>query len=195
MTRQFETLEARVLDQFAREGVGSDEIGLARTLGVRYRLQVHTIDVEVDPGPLGADTGDVLRERFAERYRHLYGEGALLTGGALEFELHSVVGTRALQPVPFDAQEHGDADASAALTGEREAYFDPGGFRATPVYDGHALRAGNVLAGPAIVQRMGDSVVIPPDYRALVDRYLTLRLAPAEESARAAASSGAEVAR
>jgi N-methylhydantoinase A len=195
MNDQFETLEARVLGQFAREGVPAADVALARTLGVRYRLQVHTIDVEVDPGALGPDTGDRLRERFAERYGHLYGEGALLTGGALEFERHSVVGTRALEPVPFDALQVGDPDASAAIAGEREAYFEPGGFRATPVYDGHALQAGNVLAGPAIVQRMGDSVVVPPDYAAIVDQYLTLRLAATDTPASEALSSGVEAAR
>ena len=142
MTGHFATLESRVLDQFAREGVPGEDVALARTLGVRYRLQVHTLDVDVDPGALDERTPELLRARFAERYRHLYGEGALLSGGALEFELHSVVGTRALDRVPFDARELGDADASAALTGEREAYFEPEGFRSTPVYDGHALRAG-----------------------------------------------------
>ncbi|MEN3281239.1 MAG: hypothetical protein V7607_2379 [Solirubrobacteraceae bacterium] len=194
MNDQFQVLETRVLEQFAREGVPAADVALARSLGVRYRLQVHTIDVEVDAGALGADTPDRLRGRFAERYGHLYGEGALLTGGALEFERHSVVGTRALEPVPFDALQLGDADASAAIAGEREAYFEPGGFRPTPVYDGHALRAGNVLAGPAIVQRMGDSVVVPPGYRALVDKYLTLRLGPTDTSAKVVLSSGMEVA-
>jgi N-methylhydantoinase A/oxoprolinase/acetone carboxylase beta subunit len=138
---------------------------------------------------------DVLRERFAERYGHLYGEGALLAGGALEFELHSVVGTRALDAVPFDARELGDPDASAALTGERDAYFEPEGFQPTPVYDGHALRAGNAVAGPAIVQRMGDSVVVPPSYEALVDQYLTLRLAPTAGAGSPAVTTGVEVVR
>jgi N-methylhydantoinase A len=196
MTEQFQTLEARVLEQFAREGVGADEVALARTLGVRYRLQVHTIDVEVDPGELTAASADRIAERFAERYGQLYGEGALLAGGGLEFELHSVVGTRALEPLPFDAQEAGEADASGAIDGERQAYFEPDGFRATPVYDGHRLRAGHVLAGPAIVQRMGDSVIVPPGYEALVDQYLTLRLQPTVGSANAnGAASALEVSR
>jgi N-methylhydantoinase A len=97
--------------------------------------------------------------------------------------------------VPFDARELGDADAAAALTGEREAYFEPEGFCSTPVYDGHALRAGNVVAGPAIVQRMGDSVVVPPGYEALVDQYLTLRLAPVAGAGSAALQTGMEVVR
>jgi len=55
-------------------------------------------------------------------------------------------------------------------------HFAPGGFVDTPVLDGAALRAGERLAGPAIVQRMGDSVVIPPAFTATVDRFGTIGL-------------------
>ncbi len=60
-------------------------------------------------------------------------------------------------------------------------YFEPLGYTSTQIYDGNALRAGNVIDGPAIVERMGDNVVIPPDYRAVVDRYLTMQLASLSE--------------
>jgi len=183
MTETFRGLEQRVLDQFEREGVPPADVTLARTLGVRYRLQVHTIDVEVDPGELDEAAVQRIAERFEERYGHLYGEGALLRGGGLEFEAHRVVGTRTLERIAFPEHDAGDSDASAAVKGEREAYFEPDGFRPTPIYDGHRLAAGHVLRGPAIVERMGDAVVVPPGYEAVVDRYLTMRLQPTEASA------------
>jgi N-methylhydantoinase A len=192
MNETYRGLERRVLEQFEREGVPADEVTLTRTLGVRYRLQVHTIDVEVEPGELTAETEARIAARFEERYGHLYGEGALLAGGGLEFETHRVVGARSLKRISFPEHEEAGADASGAITGEREAYFEPDGFRATPVYDGHRLAAGNVLAGPAIVQRMGDSVVVPADYEAVVDRYLTLRLRPTSTVAGPVAAAAGE---
>ena len=33
-----------------------------------------------------------------------------------------------------------------------------------------------MVGGPAIIERMGDSVVVPPGYEAAVDCYLNLRL-------------------
>ena len=131
-----------MIDQFAREGAGAEEVSLARTLGVRFRQQVHTVEVDVDPGTLDAAAGERVLERFVERYGQLYGEGALLLGGGNEVELHRVVGTRTIEPVAFPEHEDAGADAAAALKGEREAYFEPAGFTATPVYDGDALRAG-----------------------------------------------------
>jgi N-methylhydantoinase A len=179
LTERFTVLERRVSDQFAREGAGSEEISLARTLGVRFRQQVHTVEVEVDPGTLDAAAGERVLARFVERYGQVYGEGALLLGGGNEVELHRVVGTRPIEPVAFPEHDSEGPDASAALKGERNAYFEPAGLTATRIYDGDALRAGNTIDGPAVIERMGDSVVVPPEFRAQVDRFLTIRLAAA----------------
>ena len=183
LTARFTRLEQRVIDQFALEGAGPDEVSLARTLGVRFRQQVHTVEVAVDPGTLDAAAGERVLERFVERYGLLYGEGALLLGGGNEVELHRVVGTRPIEPVAFPEHDSAGPDASAALKGERSAYFEPAGFTATAVYDGDALRAGNEIDGPAIIERMGDSVVVPPGFRAQVDRLLSIRLGAAADTA------------
>jgi N-methylhydantoinase A len=180
---QFAALEAEVLAQFAREGATPGEVELTRTISVRYRLQVHNLDVEVDAGAVDEAAVDRIVERFQRRYAEVYGQGALLEGGGLELEVHSVTGKRAIEPLAFRASEDAGPDASAAVKGQRTAWFEPEGFAATPVYDGHALRSGNVIAGPAIVERMGDSVVIPPTYSATVDEYLTLQLRPVAGSA------------
>ncbi|MGH2871087.1 MAG: hydantoinase/oxoprolinase family protein, partial [Solirubrobacteraceae bacterium] len=89
-----------------------------------------------------------------------------------------VVGTLRVQPLAPVQRAAAGEDPAAALKGERQAYFEPAGFVPALVYDGALLRPGNVIAGPAIIERMGDSVVVPRGYRADVDRYLTLRLTP-----------------
>ncbi|HUB75861.1 MAG TPA: hydantoinase/oxoprolinase family protein, partial [Solirubrobacteraceae bacterium] len=193
MTAEFAALERRVLEQFERESAAPEEVSLARVLSVRYRLQVHSLDVEVDAGELDGAAGERIVERFEARYRQLYGPGALLAGGGLEFERHGVVGRRALDPIAFSERAPGTRDAGAAQRGERSAWFEPGGFRPTPVFDGARLAPGNVIEGPAIVERMGDSVVVPPDYLAVVDGYLTLRLRSRDQlSSEAATLGGAE---
>jgi N-methylhydantoinase A len=163
---------------------------------VRFRQQVHTLEVEVDAGELDHAAGERVLERFIERYGQVYGEGALLLGGGNEAELHRVVGTRPIDPVAFPEHEDGGADAAGALRGERDAYFEPSGYIATGIYDGDALRAGNVIDGPAILERMGDSVVVPPGFRAEVDRLMTIRLGRVADGAPAGriAATRAEVA-
>jgi N-methylhydantoinase A len=191
---RFAELEERLLRQFESEGARRDEVSLARTVGMRFRRQVTTLDVQVDPGPVGGDAGERMLEGFVERYAQVHGQGALLPGGGSDVEHYRVVGTRPLDPVTFPAYDEVGDDASAALKGERNVHFDGVGFTSTRVFDGDLLKAGNVIAGPAVIERMGDAVVVPPDYTAVVDRYLTLRLSLARETsadATAAELSGA----
>ena len=71
------------------------------------------------------------------------------------------------------------AGLDAARTGERPVYFgEAGGFLDTAIYDRSALPAGATFDGPAIVEQMDSTVVVPPDWRAEVDDYgnIVLRL-------------------
>lgn len=166
----------RVLDQFAAEGVEASEVTVQRTVGVRYRQQVHMIEVEVPDGPLTPQAIDAVRARFEERFGQLYGQGSLLAGGQIEFEGYRVTGTQPVPSIRLEEHTHAETHASVALKGERDAVFDAAGARPTPVYDGERLRPGHRVQGPAIVERMGDSVVIPAGLAGTVDKYLTIAI-------------------
>jgi N-methylhydantoinase A/oxoprolinase/acetone carboxylase beta subunit len=60
---------------------------------------------------------------------------------------------------------------------QREAYFqanqDP---VLVPAIDGEGLRAGHRLQGPVIIERPGDTVVIPPGVGAYVDGFRNIRI-------------------
>jgi N-methylhydantoinase A len=185
MAERFRTLEEQLVVQFAAEGAPESEVTLARSLGVRFCGQVNTIFVPVEPGMLSEAGAPLLRERFLERYAHKYGVGAILGDGGIEIEPHRVVGTRVVEPAIFRTHEPESEDPRAAVKHERDVYFEALGYTAATVFDGYALRTGNVVHGPAIIERMGDSVVVPPDYKAVVDQYLTLRLTATGESSAA----------
>ena len=59
-----------------------------------------------------------------------------------------------------------------ALKGRRDAYVpEDGAFRRVPVYDGHRLRYGQRIAGPAIVEQVTTSIVLTGGWDAIVDRH------------------------
>ena len=65
-----------------------------------------------------------------------------------------------------------DEDPSTALKGRRDAYVpEDGAFRSVPVYDGHRLRYGQRIAGPAIVEEVTTAIVLTGAWDAIVDRY------------------------
>ena len=62
-----------------------------------------------------------------------------------------------------------------ARRGERPAYFPvSGGFVPTPVLDRAALRPGDTVAGPALIEERESTLVLPPGARATCDAALNL---------------------
>jgi N-methylhydantoinase A len=56
----------------------------------------------------------------------------------------------------------------------RPVWFDDGVALDTPVYERFDLPAGFKLAGPAVVEQVDSTVVIPPGTSAEVDKYLNI---------------------
>ncbi len=177
IAERFDELEARMAAQFEREGATADEIGYSCRLGVRFESQANAMEIEVDRATLGApDAGAALRSSFVARYEHTYGAGTVLDGAEIELDLHRVVGTRPVRAAGMSREEIGDEDPASALSGHRSAYFEGRGYAETPVFDGNLLRPGNLVHGPAVIVRMGDSVIVPPGHLARVDEYRSLRM-------------------
>jgi N-methylhydantoinase A/oxoprolinase/acetone carboxylase beta subunit len=74
------------------------------------------------------------------------------------------------KPAPPELPLEG-ADASAALTGKRQAWWLDQGWTDTSIYDADALRPGHRLEGPAIVEAPLTTVVVPPRMRYTIDRH------------------------
>jgi N-methylhydantoinase A len=53
----------------------------------------------------------------------------------------------------------------------------------TPVYDRSALPAGARVEGPAIIQQLDSTIVVPPDVVAEVDEHLIIRMKITEAGA------------
>jgi N-methylhydantoinase A len=69
----------------------------------------------------------------------------------------------------------GVSDASAAVVGEREAWFDDG-FVACPVVDGSRLGPGATIEGPALVQEPFTVLVVPPGATATLGTHASYEL-------------------
>jgi N-methylhydantoinase A len=176
---KLELLQTRLAEQFALEGSAPETISYTHLLGVRFQSQANEFNIEVDKALLDPEYPGALRERFLERYAHIFGSGAILPGAEIEVNLHRVVGTRGVAHQTRRAEQLTGEDPEAAQRGTRRVYFERLGYVSTPVYDGYALAPGNRVSGPAIIVRMGDSVVVPPGHLARTDEYLSLRLTAA----------------
>ena len=76
------------------------------------------------------------------------------------------------KPALKEATQTGKEDASAALRGQRNAYFvEARDFVDTAIYEGERLAAGNKINGPAIVEEPATMVVVPQGNVLTVTKY------------------------
>ncbi|WP_428486215.1 hydantoinase/oxoprolinase family protein [Rhodopila sp.] len=171
----FTNLRGQAEAWFAGEGIAPGSRQIARTVDMRYAGQNYELSVPVPDGTITAATLDRLADGFAEAHRRMYGfvaEGEPVQLVTFRVEATGLVRKAAFQPHPPRA-----ADASSAIIGRRDVWLpDAGGFVPCPVYDREKLDAGNRIAGPAIIEQMDATTVVPPGMTARVEPYLNLIL-------------------
>ncbi len=175
ITANFQGLEERALRALRENNISDEDIILKRTVGMRFRRQTHELPVPVKAGELTAQDVDGLAGTFERLYEDRYGKESGFREAGIElttFTLNAIGRT----PKPKLRQALSQsADASPALNGQREVYFFQA-FVVTMVYDGLKTLAGNVIAGPAIIEYPGTTVVIWPGQKGMVDRYLNVEI-------------------
>jgi N-methylhydantoinase A len=132
-------------------------VRVRRSAEMRYGEQVYEIDVPLDGLDWGAE-GVMARavDRFHRRHRDLYtydlpGEEVVLVNARA-----AAIGAVALSPEAEEWRpEARTGDGAPRET--RRAFF--GGWRDVPVFDFHALRVGQAILGPAIVEAETTTVV------------------------------------
>ncbi|MBR0644225.1 hydantoinase/oxoprolinase family protein [Plastoroseomonas hellenica] len=171
----FDGLALRAEEWFVHEGIPDADRRLTRTADMRYAGQNYELPVPLPEGPVTEATVATLAEGFAEAHRQRYGfiaEEEPVQIVTLRLEATGLVRKAELRSYP-DA----GPDASAAIMGEREVWFpEAGAFVQTPIYSRDALQPGNRFAGPAIVEQMDTTTVVPPGMTARVDPWLNLIL-------------------
>jgi N-methylhydantoinase A len=170
--RELEGLLARAREALVRDQVPAERLALYATGDLKYAGQGYTLEVPLPPDPFGPDGLARLREAFHARHEEAYGFRA-------EGEPVELVNLR--------VRAVGRLDRPPLTRGAREAVIPPGAERGArrarfaldaghaemevAVWDRTALRPGNGLKGPAILEQADSTVVVPPSLVATVDAW------------------------
>ena len=175
MTAAFAELDAQADAWFDGEGIAPNARRTVRTVDMRYAGQNYELAVAVPDGPATAATLDALAAGFADAHRRIYGFAA--EGEAVQLVTFRVEAAGVVRKATFQPQPDAGPDAAAAVTGTRPVWLpEAGGFVPCSVYDRDLLRAGNRIAGPAIVEQMDATTVVLPGMTATVEPFLNLLL-------------------
>ena len=179
VAKQLRALAEDAARALAREKVPESEMVFGYQVDVRYHGQGLRLTVDVDLPRLEREGLDAIRQPFDAEHTRLF-------TFALPLE-HEFVALRAVVQgkgvvIKRQVVAKGGALAGAAVIGRQKAYMDGKDVTAT-VYDRAALKAGNRIAGPAIVIEMDSTTVILPKHHGRVDAYGNILIHPDDRRA------------
>ncbi|HEX9327940.1 MAG TPA: hydantoinase/oxoprolinase family protein, partial [Reyranella sp.] len=171
----FALLAERAQQWFEHEGIAAQDRRFARTADMRYHGQNYELAVPLPEGPITAKSIEVLAQGFAETHRQRY--GFVAEGEPVQIVTLRLEATGLVRKAELRAHAEAGPDASGAIIGQRPVWLpEARDFVSTPIYSRDTLQPGNRFAGPAIIEQMDATTVVPPGMTARVDAYLNLIL-------------------
>ena len=171
-------LEAQARRALASQGFDAAAQRLIRTADLRYFGQAFEVRVPVADGSFDAAVAGAAASAFHDAHRALYGYD--FTGDVrqhVEWVNLRVTGVGPIRRPALPERASGDGDPGRARTGSRPVCFGRGlGFTPAGIYWRPRLAAGDVLAGPAVIEEYGATVPLHPGFTAAVDRFGNLRV-------------------
>jgi 5-oxoprolinase (ATP-hydrolysing)/N-methylhydantoinase A len=172
LQRRFEELESLASEQLREDGIADDRLLVQRIVEARYLGQGYELRVDVESGAIDDAWVEKLRADFHDIHEREYSRR--FEDSDIEIPNIRVRGIGLMPALETPDVEAGEESPEAALRLEADAWFLVDGElrqMSTRYYDREALRAGNRLAGPAIVNQYDSTTVIPPGVSAHVDRH------------------------
>jgi N-methylhydantoinase A len=172
----FETMETIFADMEAqgRETVtrGQSVAGThaTRAADMRYVLQEHAVTVDLPVELFKNGDRDGIKQRFDAVHQTRYGFSVPNEKAEIVSLRSAIIGEMrkpAFEPIAKGAAK----PESGAGRGSRPVYFASTGFVDTPTFDRAALKAGNRVVGPALIEEHASTTVLHPGDMLEVDAF------------------------
>lgn len=172
LSEAIEELEAGGAHQLDEDAVPVDRRTFARSMKLRFRGQMHSVDVPVGAGRVDERLLRQVVRDFIATYESLYGQGTASPDAGIEVVTLSVHAVGATDRV--DEAAPGVVDHRPDAVGTRRTWTGEG-FADVPRYVGR-LAPGAHIVGPALVDLPGTSLWAPAGSRVDVDAHGSLNL-------------------
>jgi len=170
-------------EQLAAEGIDAAAVTQQIFLDLRYVKQYHEVTVSVDADAIARGDLAAMASVFHSEHNRLYGYDLAAEGSGLELITVRVRSIGRTDKPELPTVAAGGVDPASARKGVRRAFVpESSEMRDMPVYDGHALVAGNVIDGPALIERTDTTILVSESFTATVDAYGSCQLTTKERS-------------
>jgi N-methylhydantoinase A len=181
LERIYATMEAAQALQLDGADVPQAQRRFHRWVEARFRRQVHHVRVPV-PAALDDQKVRGVARAFEQEYERLFGRGTGLADAGIELVNFGIDAVGVVEQPPESTHPTG---AQPAPLGERPVWGPRRrAMLPTPVYDGFALQPGNTIAGPAVIEHPGTTIVVLDGQTARIDPYRHTHILPAPSKGR-----------
>jgi N-methylhydantoinase A len=169
----YRALEKEATAALAAEGVGASHVHLLRTADLRFVGQSYELTLSCPSSTSGEPDLEALRLRFLDQHERVYGHAA--KDEPIELVSVKLMGVGAVQrPVLPQVAPAGSERPTLASKGVRAVRFAAS--VDTRIYDRYRLQAQQRIDGPAIIEEVDSTTLVPPDHVATTDKLGNLWL-------------------
>jgi N-methylhydantoinase A len=155
----FAALEKEGAAMLHRAGIAPDHRRFVRTLDARYERQSYELAIPAPGRGIDREALAAIAEAFHDRHRATYGHDNREEPVQLVSVRVSAIG--AIPPLTVRANTA--PMGTDAVKGERELWFRQGGAVTAKVYDRARMPAGLAAPGPAVIESLESTILVPPD--------------------------------
>ena len=167
---EFAKLEAEARERLAAEGIADDQMQLQRGIDMRYLGQWRSLAVPVG-APLGSieDAVKAFHDGHQREYNYRRDQAAV--------EIYRLNLTAVGLTSKAKLARHAGGNGRLENRATRQVLFDDSDQPVeTPIYWRDDLDAGARIVGPAVIEQLDSTTVVPPGVPAEVDPWMNIRL-------------------
>ncbi len=163
LAASFATMEEEAEAMLQNAQIPADRRALQRMVDIRYRRQSYELTIPFAGGPITPESLQALAAEFHQKHLTTYGHFN-------ENESLQIVNVRltAIGKLKSMALVQ-PTQSEPARNGERDVWFRSTGMAPAKVVWRNGLAVGETIKGPAIIESLDSTVVVPPEWTASID--------------------------
>jgi N-methylhydantoinase A len=168
----FREMEREATDLLLSEHIPESAIQHIYSLDMRYVKQYHEVNVEIPKETI--EWGDVesIGRSFHPEHNRLFGYSLEEEKTPIELINLRLLSVGTTKKPRFKQEDYDGENPEKALKKRRKAYLpSEGRYADISVFDGHRLRYGNKVEGPALIEQVNTTTFVTPEHNVLCDRY------------------------
>jgi N-methylhydantoinase A len=161
----FMALENKGCAMLDRAGIAAERRRFERAVDARYERQSYELTIPVPPHPIDQTTLQQIAEAFHSRHLQTYGHDNCSEPVKIVNVRVAAIGT--IPPLVIrDIPAHAGTEA---IKSRRQVWFHETGEVDAPIYDRRLISLGLKLVGPAVIESLESTILVPPRWQANVN--------------------------